>query len=99
HKAKPATHRAATRPASRAATTHRTVEPTIYRATFNENVHVFEAQREVAQADVMLVDFLQESGKQAPTSAPAKQEKKSAKPRVAGGGADELGIGSERGDE
>ncbi len=53
----------------------RDLSPTVYRATFHDAVKIFEAETQVATADVMNVDFLQGSSKSAtqPSTGPGTQ--------------------------
>ena len=56
--------RAATRPATQPTSRPRIVRdltPTFYRATFLDNVRIYEAEKQVGAADLMNVDFLQTS--------------------------------------
>jgi hypothetical protein len=63
-----------TQPATRPRIT-RDLSPTVYRATFYDAVKIFEAETQVATADVMNVDFLQGQSKSAtqPSTGPATQ--------------------------
>jgi hypothetical protein len=74
--------RAATHTAPPATTRQATTAPTLYRATFHDNVKITEADKPVATADVMHVDFMQGPGKsttqpvQTPAANPAPRREK-----------------------